>query len=364
MSRAARALLPRTPFLVALVAVVAIWAWKNGPRPADASDARAEAPAWKGAAAFEKPSDDELRKRLSDLQFQVTQEEGTEPAFRNEYWNNEDHGLYVDLVSGEPLFSSLDKYKSGTGWPSFVRPVRGVELGEATDYKLGYGRTELRSPVADSHLGHVFPDGPEPTGLRYCINSAALDFVPLTELESRGYAEYVSDFEEAGIEMPETEIALLAGGCYWGMEDLFRNRPGVVDTEVGFCGGETESPKYETLKGTGHAETLRIEYDPTRTSYAELLDFFFRIHDPTTVDRQGNDVGSTYRSAIFWLTEEQRRTAERVKAEWNESGRWGAPIVTEITKATKFWPAKESHQDYLEKHPNGYTCHFVRDFDT
>ncbi|SEI65294.1 peptide-methionine (R)-S-oxide reductase [Deinococcus reticulitermitis] len=146
---------------------------------------------------FVKPSDAELRASLNPAQYQVTQHEGTERAFTGEYWDHEEEGIYVDVVSGEPLFSSLDKYDAGCGWPSFTRPVPQVSLRENTDYKIGYARTEVRSALADSHLGHVFPDGPrEHGGLRYCINSAALRFVPLSRLEEEGYGAYRSLFGE------------------------------------------------------------------------------------------------------------------------------------------------------------------------
>ncbi|GAA5513167.1 peptide methionine sulfoxide reductase MsrB [Deinococcus carri] len=146
--------------------------------------------------SFVKPSDAELRQKLTPEQYRVTQHEGTERAFTGEYWDHDQSGIYVDVVSGEPLFSSRDKYDAGCGWPSFTRPIPDVTLTENTDYKIGYARTEVRSGQADSHLGHVFPDGPqEQGGLRYCINSAALRFVPLERLEEEGYSEYRGLFE-------------------------------------------------------------------------------------------------------------------------------------------------------------------------
>ncbi|WP_043801094.1 peptide-methionine (R)-S-oxide reductase MsrB [Deinococcus gobiensis] len=144
---------------------------------------------------YSKPSDSELRERLSPIQYQVTQHEGTERAFTGEYWDTDEDGIYVDVVSGEPLFSSKDKYDAGCGWPSFTRPLKDVSLTENTDYKIGYARTEVRSRGVDSHLGHVFPDGPqEEGGLRYCINSASLRFVPAGQLEAEGYGEYAPMF--------------------------------------------------------------------------------------------------------------------------------------------------------------------------
>ena len=146
--------------------------------------------------SFTKPTDAELRQRLSPLQYEVTQHEGTERAFANEYWDNKKPGIYVDVVSGEPLFSSLDKYDSGTGWPSFTKPLEPQNINTFTDRKLFMSRTEVRSNLAESHLGHLFDDGPAPTGQRYCMNSAALRFIPVEKLEEEGYGEYVSLFRK------------------------------------------------------------------------------------------------------------------------------------------------------------------------
>ena len=159
------------------------------------------------------------------------------------------------------------------------------------------------------------------------------------------------------------EVAILAGGCFWGMQDILRKVPGVLGTDVGYTGGTTSNPSYPEVKTgtTGHAEAIRIVFDSTKLPYEQLLEqWFFRMHDPTTKNRQGNDVGTQYRSAIFVTSEEQRAAAEAVKRRIDASGKWSAPVVTEVVDATTFTPAEDYHQDYLEKNPGGYTCHYMR----
>lgn len=301
--------------------------------------------------------DSKLRDKLTPQQYQVTQCSATEPPFQNEYWDNHAPGIYVDIVSGVPLFSSLDKFDSGTGWPSFTRPLEPKEIVEKTDNTHAMERVEVRSKKADSHLGHIFDDGPTPTRLRYCINSASLRFVPLEKLKEEGYGEFLKLFQKT------ESVALLAGGCFWGVEELFRTLPGVLKTCVGYSGGTTTQPTYETVKkgNTGHAEAIQITFDPSKVSYEDLLRYFFRLHDPTTLNRQGGDIGTQYRSAIFYLDDSQREAAERIKSEIEKSGRWKRPITTEITSAGPFYTAEDYHQKYLVKNPGGYTCHFLRD---
>ena len=154
------------------------------------------------------------------------------------------------------------------------------------------------------------------------------------------------------------EKAILAGGCFWGVEELIRDLPGVKSTVVGYTGGNVPNATYRN-HGT-HAEAIEVTFDSAQLPYRQLLEFFFQIHDPTTRNRQGNDVGTSYRSAIFYLDETQHETAKALIAEMNASGKWPAAIVTEVVPATDFWDAEEEHQDYLQKHPNGYTCHFLR----
>jgi len=159
------------------------------------------------------------------------------------------------------------------------------------------------------------------------------------------------------------EVATLAGGCFWGVEELLREVPGVKNTQVGYTGGTSPNPIYEMVKlgTTGHAEAIQIEFDPDELSFEELLHLFFKLHDPTTRNRQGNDIGSQYRSAIFFHSDEQKVKAQKVRAEVEQSGKWKSPVVTEIVAAGTFYDAEDYHQDYLKKNPNGYTCHFWRE---
>lgn len=267
-------------------------------------------------------------------------DKGTERAFSGKYWDHHETGVYRCRQCGAELFESQSKFKSGTGWPSFDDAIAGAVKRQVDADGM---RSEIVCSKCGGHLGHVFEgEGYTSKNTRHCVNSASLSFEP----------------DKTG-----TSEAIFAGGCFWGVEDHLQKLDGVISATSGYAGGDIPGPTYQQVctGKTGHAEAVRIVFDPSKISYEQLARLFFEIHDPTQLNRQGPDVGMQYRSAVFYLDEEQKQTIEKLIKELREKG---YDVVTEVAPAKQFYLAEDYHQDYLEKHPNRPTCHVrVKRFD-
>ena len=278
-----------------------------------------------------------MYKELTPEEERIIVHKGTERPFSGKYDNHYEKGIYTCKRCGAQLFESSSKFKSGCGWPSFDEQIRdAVKWQPDTDGV----RTEIICNNCQAHLGHVFlGEGLTPKNTRYCVNSVSMDFIPAPK--------------------QQTARAIFASGCFWGTEYYFQRVPGVISTTVGYTGGHVDNPTYKQVctDTTGHAEAVEVMYDPSITSYEQLAKLFFETHDFTQLNRQGPDIGKQYRSAIFYLDDEQKQIAEQLIQTLKKKG---YDVKTKIEKANKFWPAEQYHQDYYEKTGKLPYCHTYR----
>lgn len=278
-------------------------------------------------------TDEEWKAQLSPEEYQVTRQKGTELPFSSDSCAIFEPGIYNCLCCETPLFDASEKFDSGTGWPSFTQVLDGNSVAYEIDNSRGRMRVEVLCNVCDAHLGHVFPDGPEPSGLRYCMNAVALKKAKTGQKQ-----------------------AVFGGGCFWCTEAVFQNLEGVLEVASGYAGGDVENPDYRSVcsGNTGHAEVIRIIYDPEKISYADLLRVHFGTHDPTTLNRQGADTGTQYRSVIFYENAEERELAESILDETQEF--LDDDVVTEIEELDTFFLAENEHQNFYADNPNQPYC--------
>lgn len=291
---------------------------------------------------IQKP-EEEWKQQLSTEQYYVLRQKGTEAPYSGKFLMHKENGHYTCAACGNILFESDAKFDSHCGWPSFDKQISEKAVVTKEDRTHGMIRTEILCGKCGGHLGHVFDDGPTETGQRYCVNSLSLSFEP------------------AGTTASTTDTLTLGGGCFWCIEAFFQDLRGVIKVESGYSGGASRTTTYkEVCTGrTGHAEVVQITFDPGRISATELLKVFFTMHDPTTLNRQGNDIGTQYRSVIFYRNDRQKKLAEETVEALNREKVFPSPVVTEIAPFSHFIKAENYHQDYYNNNPNEAYCQMV-----
>ena len=289
-------------------------------------------------------SEAEWKKQLTENQYYILREKGTERPGSSEFYLHKEKGVYSCAGCGQELFSDDMKFESHCGWPSFDREISGGRIRQIEDHSHGMSRTEIVCARCNGHLGHIFPDGPTETGQRYCVNGGALTFQSIT---------------------PSAHTTLdtitLGGGCFWCTEAVFEEIRGVQSVQSGYSGGKKNKTTYEEVSEgqTGHAEVIQIVYHPAEVSLLDILKVFFTVHDPTTLNRQGADVGTQYRSGIYYRSESQRKLATDLILSLNKEKVYDQPIVTEVKPFNVFIKAEDYHQDYYQNNQTKGYCQAV-----
>lgn len=288
-------------------------------------------------------TNDEWKEILSPEQYYILREKGTEKPFTGKLLMVEDKGVYRCSGCGNPLFSSDSKFDSHCGWPSFDREIKAGTIKTEVDSSFSMVRTEIMCAKCGGHLGHVFNDGPTKTGLRYCVNSVSMEFLP----------------EKASVTSSYVDTVTFGGGCFWCTEAIFQRVNGVISVESGYSGGSKPHPTYQDVcSGTSnHAEVIQVVYDKREIKLLDLFEIFFAVHDPTTLNKQGNDVGTQYRSVIFYRNEDQLSNAQCAIKSISLS--FDAPIVTKLEPFDAFYKAENYHQDYYKQNGNQPYCKLI-----
>jgi peptide methionine sulfoxide reductase msrA/msrB len=296
-------------------------------------------------------SDSEWKQQLSAEQYYILRQKGTERPFTGKLLLNKEKGVYKCAACGNELFTDEMKFDSDCGWPSFDKEITGGKIIKKEDNSMGMQRTEILCAKCGGHLGHLFDDGPTATGQRYCVNSLSLEFAPAGKNIEAGSIKTVTN---------NIDTIVLGGGCFWCTEAVYEELEGVFSVVSGYSGGKIAEPSYHAVSSgkTGHAEVTQIVYDNTKISLEEVLKVFFATHDPTTLNRQGADAGTQYRSIVFYRTPEQKKAADDIVTALNKEV-YDGKIVTKVEPFTAFYKAEEYHQDYYANNKNQAYCRMV-----